>query len=128
MTFGIRRTSVPGVDYRWLGSAHGTSDADTGTIAVSSLTANTHYPNGYIPSGFAVGANGAGKYVPFNSSTHDVPRFVLEPVPVDAGDDVIVALMWHGEINNDHLPFPLDATGITKAEAGQFTINEEGGS
>ena len=127
MTFGIRRVSVPGADYRWLGSAHGTSDADTGTIDVSTLTPQTDYPNGYIPSGFAVGPDGSGKYEPFNSSTHDKVRFVLEPVPVD-DDDVIVALVWHGEINNDFLPFPLDATGITKAEAGQFTINEEGGS
>ena len=39
-------------DMSWLGSTHGIGDARTATIDISAFTAATHYPNGFIPSGF----------------------------------------------------------------------------
>ncbi len=41
-------------DQTWLGSAHGIRNARTGIIDISAFTKNTHYPDGYIPSGFPV--------------------------------------------------------------------------
>lgn len=38
-------------DQSWLASAHGTSSARPVTIDVSTLTQETHFPNGYLPSG-----------------------------------------------------------------------------
>lgn len=126
MTFGINSTVAGGGDYRWLGSQHATSDASPVTLDRTKLTANTHYPKGFIPSGFAVGpVSGSDKWEPFNSGSHTKIRFVLEPVPVDPAGDVVAAAIWHGEINNAHLPFPLGAAGITVAEGDQFTINGE---
>jgi len=41
-------------DQTWLGSAHGIRNARTGIIDISAFTKSTHYPDGYIPSGFPV--------------------------------------------------------------------------
>ncbi len=39
-------------DQSWLGSTHGIGNGRTVTIDVSAFTKSTHYPDGYIPSGF----------------------------------------------------------------------------
>ncbi len=52
-------------DQTWLGSTHGLRNARTGIIDISTFTAGTHYPNGYIRSGFPVAFVG-GVYVPYD--------------------------------------------------------------
>ena len=54
-------------DRSWLGSAHGTTATRTITLDVSAFTANTHYPNGYIPSGTVLAELASGL---FGTSTH----------------------------------------------------------
>ena len=50
----------------WLGSNHGIRNARTEILDISTFTAATHYPNGYIPSGMPVakvgGVHRAGLY------------------------------------------------------------------
>lgn len=41
-------------DQSWLGSARGTSQAQSVALLLSAFTAATHYPNGYLPSGIAL--------------------------------------------------------------------------
>jgi len=52
-------------DLSWLGSLHGIGNARTETIDISAFTAATHFPNGYIPSGFPLAKVG-GLMVPYD--------------------------------------------------------------
>lgn len=61
----LRQETFGGGDQSWLGSTHGIANARTGIIDISTFTANTHYPNGFIPSGFPV-AFVSGVYVPYD--------------------------------------------------------------
>jgi hypothetical protein len=54
-----------GGDQSWLGSTHGIGNARTETIDISTFTASTHYPNGFIPSGFPLAKVG-GLMVPYD--------------------------------------------------------------
>jgi hypothetical protein len=58
------RPSATG-DQSWLGSTHGIGNARTESIDISTFTAGTHYPNGYIPSGTPVAKVG-GLLVPYD--------------------------------------------------------------
>lgn len=62
-------------DPSWLGSARGTSQAQSVALVMASFVAATHYPNGYFPSGLPLGlyASGAnlGKYGPHTPGAAD---------------------------------------------------------
>jgi hypothetical protein len=47
----LQSETVGAADQSWLGSTHGSRNARTETIDISTFTPSTHYPNGYIPSG-----------------------------------------------------------------------------
>lgn len=134
MDLTIRREYVAGSDLTWLGSAHAVENAQTVPIDVSTLTKQTHYPNGFLPSGFALGEIGdTGVYGPYNNGASDGREtfkvFLIQPISIGEDAEVVTgAGIWHGRVYNDRLPFPLDAPGIVDAQAGQFTIIEEGGS
>ena len=59
-------------DPSWLGSARGTSQAQSIALVMGLFIAATHYPNGYLPSGLPLilltsGPN-AGRYGPFGAA------------------------------------------------------------
>lgn len=63
-------TFGPG-DQSWLGSTHGIRNARTGIIDISTFTAGTHYPDGFIRSGTPLAqvgttASGEPMYVPYD--------------------------------------------------------------
>ena len=120
MQLGLRKETFTQGDLTWLGSAHGTENARTATIVTSTLTANTHFPEGFLLSGLPLakytggpnlgrytayatgGANGAGTLV----------GFLLYAVPVpDPTVDTIGALLDHGRIVTTKLPIAVDAAG-----------------
>lgn len=58
----------------WLWGPHGTEPGATPSITldVSTFTAGTHYPNGYIPSGTALAKiTASGLYGPYDSAAAD---------------------------------------------------------
>lgn len=67
-------------DHSWLLGPHGTGPGcnPSITLDISTFTAGTHYPNGYIPSGTALskitasGAGDVGKYAPYGGTTDEV--------------------------------------------------------
>jgi hypothetical protein len=60
-------------DHSWLGSAHGLDSAETITLDVSTFTAGTHYPNGFILSGMPLSKDPAtGLYGPYGGTTDEV--------------------------------------------------------
>lgn len=55
---------APGGDFRWLRSDHGIWNGRTESLDIGAFVAATHYPNGYIPSGYPVALVG-GQLVPY---------------------------------------------------------------
>jgi len=110
-------------DQSWL-AEDGPHDARSQSLLVSAFTANTDYPNGYIPSGlpiaqFTSGAN-SGEYGPYNpdatDGTEDLVGFVLTDTPVDVRAGLVstdthlnVALIDRGRININRLPVAFTA-------------------
>lgn len=114
----------------WLLSKHGTEDTPSVTLDVSAFTAGTHYPNGYFPSGLAVGvitaASDAKKTVvgPYDDTATDGRQTcagilfssVKVPNPADTTKDVGGAILVHGFVDPAKLPLQtgagsLDANG-----------------
>jgi hypothetical protein len=57
---------------QWLKSQHGTDYTPGVTLDVSKFTDSTHYPNGFIPNGTALGkVTASGLYGPYDNSAND---------------------------------------------------------
>lgn len=112
----------------WLLSPHGTETAISGTLDVSSLTAATHYPNGYVPSGVVLGViTATGLYGPYDDAAVDGRQtaagilFSSVKVPDTAvtTKDVGIGVLVHGFVKSSKLP-------IANAAAGGGFINAAG--
>jgi hypothetical protein len=127
------RETVGQDDQSWLGSAHGTSSAESITLDLSTFTANTHYPNGYLPSGTPLGLiTASSKYgiyddvTPATDGRQTLVGFLLSPVRVVAyGPGTVVgdahgALLTHGRIVLAKLPFAIVDTAGKTAVAGRI--------
>ncbi|MGH8876781.1 MAG: head decoration protein, partial [Stackebrandtia sp.] len=72
MDLSLRTEAWTQDDQSWLGSQHGTDTARSITLDVSTFTPATHYPEGYFPSGLALGRiTDTGKYGPFDGDATD---------------------------------------------------------
>lgn len=113
-----RTTATAAVDDQsWLGSAHGTDATETVTLDVSKFTAQTHYPNGVIPSGTAVGkVTATGLYGPYKTEGSDgddvLVGFTISPAQVETGvTRISVGILTTGRVVASKLPFAVDANG-----------------
>lgn len=68
-------------DRSWLGSAHGTESTVTITLDISAFTANTHYPNGFIPSGTVLARLDTGIYGPYAGRTNEIQTATITGGP-----------------------------------------------
>lgn len=119
-----RQTEARQVEDRsWLGSAHGAEATEPITLDVSTFTAGTHYPNGFIPSGVALGKiTATGLYGPYNDAASDGRQTMVghlftstEVQPAATTIDVGSALFVHGKVREANLPsgHGVDANGKT---------------
>jgi len=98
-----------GGDTTWLGSTHGIANARTEILDVSAFTANTHYPNGYIPSGTPV-AKVSGLLVPYDGTEGTttgagiLAGFILFDQKVVGTADFGVPLLDHGRVIVANVP------------------------
>jgi Bacteriophage lambda head decoration protein D len=119
MDLSMRTETFGQEDQSWLGSAHGTDMARSITLDVSTFTANTHYPQGFLLSGLPLGKiTATGKYGPYNDAqtdgTQTLAGFLLTGVRVNTLDntiDVQGALYIHGVVVAAKLPVAVDAAG-----------------
>ena len=106
----------------WLLSPHGTDPGTTlsGTLDVSSLTAATHYPNGYVPSGLVLGViTASGLYGPYDDTAVDgravaaglLVSSVKVPNTADTTKDVGIGVLVHGFVRIAKLPIANGAAG-----------------
>jgi hypothetical protein len=111
-----------GGDQSWLGSSHGIRNARTETIDISAFTANTHYPNGYIPSGTPV-AIVSGLAVPYDVTVGTttgagiLAGFILTDQKVVGTTDFGAPVLDHGRINTAKVPFASFVKPITAKDA-----------
>lgn len=115
-------------DQSWLASAHGTDTARSITLDTSAFTSGTHYPNGYFPSGLALGKiTATGKYGPYSNAASDgtevLAGFLMTAIDAPSVNTVDPqgALLWHGAVIEAKLPIAVDSAG--KADvAGRLTF------
>lgn len=117
-------------DRSWLivqPGAQGSGYSPGKVLDISTFTANTHYPNGFIPSGMNLGKiTATGLYGPYDDAASDGRQtfagwlFSATKVPnvldttKDVGAGVVVAF---AVVRLSRLPIALDANGQTDAKA-----------
>lgn len=110
----LKTETLGGGDQSWLGSTHGIANARTEVLDISTFTASTHYPNGYIPSGLPVAKVG-GVLVPYDATEGTTTAagvlagFVLTDQPVVGTTDFGVPLIDHGRVKTANLPISFTA-------------------
>lgn len=96
-------------DQSWLGSDHGIAECRTELLDISTFTAGTHYPNGYIPSGLPVAKVG-GVLVPYDPTEATVTNagvlagFIFTDQAVVGTNDFAVPLLDHGRVRSAKVP------------------------
>lgn len=86
-------------DQSWLGSAHGTQSARPVTIDVTKLTKDTHYPNGYLPSGTPLALLiETGLFAPYDDATSEVDTFTINGSPAGGHCTVTLDGVTSGQI------------------------------
>lgn len=113
----------------WLGSRDGTEVTQSITLATSTFTEATHFPDGYVPSGILLGqitAVGAtqGMFGPYDNAASDGREvaigFLFTSVKMrTGGPNIGAAIHWRGVIRSAKLPtnHGLDANGRTDLAA-----------
>ncbi|MGW8565663.1 head decoration protein [Isoptericola sp. NPDC055881] len=105
----LKNETFGGGDQSWLGSTHGIANARTEVLDISTFTAGTHYPNGYIPSGTPV-AKVSGVLVPYDATEGTttgagiLAGFVLTDQPVVGTADFAVPVLDHGRVRTSKVP------------------------
>jgi len=93
------------------------------TLDLSKFTKNTHYPDGFLPSGIPLGKiTSGGKYGPYDNAANDgreVCVGFLRYLVNDPEDAVAHASLWFGPgaIQENELPVTIDANGKTDVAA-----------
>lgn len=99
----LRSETFGSGDQTWLGSTHGIRNARTGIVDISTFTANTHYPDGYIRSGFPV-ALVDGKFVPYDVTVGTttgagvLAGHILTDQKVVGSEDFAAPIFDHGRV------------------------------
>lgn len=105
----LKSETIGAGDQSWLGSSHGIHECRTEILDVSAFTANTHYPNGYIPSGTPV-AKVAGLLVPYDSTEATTTNagvlagFLFTDQTVVGTADFAVPVLDHGRVKAAKVP------------------------
>lgn len=121
MNLGIITESFSQDKRDWLQGDHGTDIAVGVTLDVSTFTAGTHYPDGYIKSGIPIGKiTTGGKYGPYNDSATDGRQtcvgFLFTGVEVVTRrgatlSSAVGSMLVHCAVKEAKLPVAVDAAG-----------------
>ncbi len=97
-------------DRSWLASRDGFGVPRSLTLDTSKFVAGTHYPNGYVPSGMALGKiTATGLYGPYDNAASDgrevAELFLAHSVEMrSGGPNVGASGHWRGAIKVSRLP------------------------
>lgn len=68
-------------DRSWLASDHGTTATRSITLNIASFVANTHYPNGFIPSGMLLAQLASGLFAPYAGRAGETQTVTVTGAP-----------------------------------------------
>lgn len=118
MDLNMRTESFGQDDQSWLGSAHGTDAARSITLDVSTFTAGTHYPDGFLKSGLPLGKiTASDKYGLYADGASDgrevLAGFLFTGIkaPASTATPVSGALLLHCFVVEAKLPVAVNANG-----------------
>ncbi|MEU1200109.1 head decoration protein [Streptomyces sp. NPDC005813] len=121
MNLGLITESFSQDKRDWLQGDHGTDIAVGVTLDVSTFTAGTHYPDGYIKSGIPLGKiTASGKYGLYDDTKTDGRQtcvgFLFTGVEVVTRRGVTVtstvgSMLVHCAVKESKLPVAVDAAG-----------------
>jgi hypothetical protein len=114
----LRTENFGSGDQSWLGSTHGIRNARTSVIDISTFTAATHYPDGYLRSGTEVNAADEAAVKPYTGAEGEQLGYILTDQKVEGTGDFGAPILRHGIINTANLPIAHVATGDGVAAAG----------
>lgn len=118
-------------DMSWLDSDHGINNSRTDLLDISTFTAGTHYPNGFIPSGQPVAKVG-GVLVPYTSAEATTTGagvlwgHILTDQQVVGTNDFAVPVLKHGRVKTSKVPVGSDGAftaPVAAAKRVDITIN-----
>ena len=126
MDLSIRTETFTQDAQDWLGSSHGTDTARSVTLDKSTFTLGTHYPDGWLKSGIALGKiTATGLYGPYDDALSNgqnvLAGFLYTGVPIrtTADKDPGGALLLHCFVVEAKLPLAAASTGT----AGKVDTN-----
>ncbi|MET9480936.1 head decoration protein [Streptomyces sp. NPDC006638] len=130
MNIGLVTESFSQDKRDWLQGAHGTDIVPSVTLDVSTFTAGTHFPDGYIKSGIPLGKiTAGGKYGLYSDAASDGRQvcvgFLYTGVEVVTKRGAVLpsavgSMLVHCAIKESKLPVTIDAAG--KADLGARVI------
>lgn len=111
---GLKTVTYGSGDYSWLLNTDGLDYAVTGVLDVSTFTANTHFPNGYFPSGTPVRIDDRDVIRPWADVSGAVLGFLKGDVKTDGVEDANCAVVSRGQIKTANLPvaFTVPTTAV----------------
>lgn len=118
----LKTETVGTGDQSWLGSSHGIRNCRTEFLDISTFTAGTHYPNGYIPSGTPVAKVG-GVLVPYDDTQGTttgagvLAGLLFTDQAVVGTADFAVPVLDHGRIRTAKLPQTVTLPGAAAKTA-----------
>ncbi|GGO59107.1 hypothetical protein GCM10010910_01290 [Microbacterium nanhaiense] len=118
----LRQETFGSGDQTWLGSTHGLRNARTNVLDISTFTAATHYPDGYLRSGTEVNAANESAVTPYTGAEGEQLGYLLTDQKVHGTEDLGVPVLRHGIINISKLPIAHVATGDGTAATAGFTF------
>ena len=118
----VRSSAYQVEDRSWLVGTHGTDVTPSVTLDISKFTQNTHYANGYIKSGTALGkVTATGLYGPYDNAPSDGRETCagllfssVRAVDTSTGSALAKvggARFVHGAVTAANLPATVDANG-----------------
>lgn len=119
MDLSMRTETFGQEDQSWLGSAHGTDTARSITLDLTTFTAGTHYPDGFLKAGLPLGKiTASGKYGLYSDAAADGRQtlvgflFTVVKVPASTATPAVGAMLLHCFVVESKLPAPgVDAAG-----------------
>lgn len=116
--------TLGGGDQSWLASDHGMFNARTSVIDISAFTKDTHYPEGYLPSGLEVNVAEEGVVKPWTGADGEKLGYLLTDQKTDGVADFGAPILRHGLIKTARLPIAHVAP-TTASDAAGFTFITE---
>src|SRR5688500_7337771 len=105
----LREETYGSGDQRWIGAPHGIYDCLTVVIDISTFTAGTHHPNGYLPSGTRLNIANEKAAIPFVDGAGAKLAFLytdqaVVPASGVGAKDFAAPALAHGTIKLARLP------------------------